>query len=294
MARGIRRIKWSVVASIILLAIILALSVADWLSGGLRTFWMEHPFLTGSLSSTLFLLLGATLVQDWMARRDESRLRIIILVACGALARAPLAQRRMMWFLANGGTLVEDGDFRGDSSLTSQIRNALARNRIPEASENLVINGTLSAPAVERRLEILARDPEWLSAAYSLLRAVSQGFRAVIARWAPLLAGSDRSAQILIELAQQSDELTRVQVMLLPIARQQADGLSDETIQDLAQAWGKALANAVALDEALTRLSGKRGPEWVCDARSLLCADDVARLRERDARKATRTMRLQI
>lgn len=294
MARGISRLKWSMVASISLLAIILALSVADWLSGELRTFWMEHTFLTGSLSSTLFLLLGATLVQDWMARRDESRLRIIILVACGALARAPLAQRRMMWFLVNGGALLEDGDFRGDPSLTSQIRNALARNRIPEASENLVINGTLRAPAVERRLEILARDPEWLNAAYSLLRAVSHGFRSVIARWAPLLTGSDRSANILIELAQQSDELTRVQVMLLPIARQQADLLSDEAVQDLARVWGKALANAVALDEALTRLSGKRGPVWTCDARSLLCADDVARLRERDARTTTRTMRLHI
>lgn len=275
-----------------LLAIILGLTATDWPAEELRPFWTEHPFFTGSLSSALFLLLGATLVQDWMDRRDEARLRLIILVACGSLARAPLAQRRMMWFLANGGTLVEDVDFRGDPTLTTQIRSVLVRNHLPECGEHLVINGSSSVPSVERSLEILAKDAEWLIAAYSLLRGLSHGFRSVIARWAPLLAGTDRSARILAELAHQSEELTRLQVILLPVARQQSDGLSDEGIQKLVLAWRKALANAVALDEALTRLSGKRGTGWTGDGRRLLGADDVARLRERDLRRTTGTMRL--
>ncbi|MGW7614161.1 hypothetical protein ACWGKW_44500 [Streptomyces sp. NPDC054766] len=188
--------------------------------------------------------------------------------------------------------MVEDVDFRGDPTLTAQIRSVLVRNHLPEFGEHLVINGTSSVPSVERSLEILAKDAEWLIAAYSLLRGLSHGFRSVIARWAPLLAGTDRSARILAELAHQSEELTRLQVILLPVARQQSDGLSDEGIQKLVLAWRKALANAVALDEALTRLSGKRGTGWTGDGRRLLGADDVARLRERDLRRTTGTMRL--
>lgn len=292
MARGAYRRKWGMALSAGLVAVILALTATDWPGGELRTFWNQHPFLTGSLSSVLFLLLGATLVQDWVARREESRLRLIILVACGSLARAPLAQRRMMWFLVNGGSFVEDRDFSADPTLSAQIKRALARNDLPEIAEYSVLNDAAGAPSREQRLEILAKDPDWLIAAYSLLRGLSHDFRAVMARWAPLLSGTDRSAAILEELAMQSNELTRIQVMFLPVAREQLRELSDEEIQRLAQAWGKALTNAVAMDEGLTRLSGKRGSNWTTDGRKLLDLDDMDRLRERDLRRAARSMRL--
>lgn len=294
MASGAYRSKWGLVLSIGLVLIILALTATDWPGGKLRTFWNQHSFLTGSLSSVLFLLLGATLVQDWVARRDESRLRLIILVACGSLARAPLAQRRMMWFLLNGGSFVEDRDFREDPNLSAQIKHALARNNLPEVAEHLVLNDASVTPSAQQRLEILAKDPDWLIAAYSLLRGLSHDFRAVMARWAPLLSGTDRSAAILEELAMQSDELTHIQVMALPVAREQLRELNDEEIQRLAQSWGRALANAIAMDESLTRLSGKRGSDWTSDGRKLLDPDDRDRLRGRDSRRAAGRMRLYV
>ncbi|MFD5428202.1 hypothetical protein [Streptomyces sp. NPDC127084] len=268
------------------------MTATEWPGGELSTFWSQHPFFTGSLSSVLFLLLGATLVQDWVARRDESRLRLIILVACGSLARAPLAQRRMMWFLLNGGDFVEDRDFRQDRDLSAQIKRTLTRNNLPEVAERLALNNYSCDPSTQRRLEILARDRDWLIAAYSLLRGVSHDFRAVIARWAPLLSGTDRSAALLEELAMQADELTKIQVMVLPVAREQRVQLNDEEIQQLVQSWGRALANAVAMDEALTRLSGKRGSDWTSDGRKLLDPADSDRLRERDLRRAAGGMRL--
>jgi hypothetical protein len=198
----------------------------------------------------------------------------------------------MMWFLLNGGDLVEDRDFRQDLGLSAQIKRTLARHNLPEVAEHLALNGGSGDPSMQRRLEILARDRDWLIAAYSLLRGVSHDFRAVIARWAPLLSGTDRSAAILEELAIQVDELTKIQVMVLPVARGQLMELNDEQIRQLAQAWRRALANAVAMDEALTRLSGKRGSQWTSDGRRLLDPADSDRLRERDLHRAAGGMRL--
>ncbi|WP_345601358.1 hypothetical protein, partial [Streptomyces coacervatus] len=110
------------------MVVIAGLTATDWPQGSLRSFWNQHAFLAGSLSSVLFLALGATLVEEWIARRDEARLRLVILVACGALARAPLAQRRVMWFALNGGHFLEDADFRLDRESADRIRAILTRH----------------------------------------------------------------------------------------------------------------------------------------------------------------------
>ncbi|MFK4101678.1 hypothetical protein ACI2L1_16665 [Streptomyces sp. NPDC019531] len=240
----------------------------------------------------LFLALGATLIEEWIARRDEARLRLVILVACGALARAPLAQRRVMWFALNGGHLIEDADFRLNPDLADRMKTILARHALPEIKENDVIHEVVRPPGTASRISVLAADPEWARTAYDLLRGCSHGFRVITARWAPLLTGTDRSAAILEEVALQSEQLTQVQVRLLPVARGRVREFQPGEIDELGELWRREFANSIALDEALTQLSGKRGPGWVTDGRNLLETPDVDALRARDSARERRSMRL--
>ncbi|MFD3620653.1 hypothetical protein ACFWWT_36565 [Streptomyces sp. NPDC058676] len=274
-----------------LVVVIVGLTVTDWPQGSLRSFWNQHAFLAGSLSSVLFLALGATLVEEWIARRDEARLRLVILVACGALARAPLAQRRVMWFALNGGHFIEDADFRFDGESADRIRAILARHDLAEVTENDAINEVVVPPTASR-ISVLAADPEWAGAAYELLRGCSHGFRAITARWAPLLTGTDTSAAILEEIALQSEQLTQIQVRLLPVARGRVREFQPGEIDELGEVWRREFANSIALDEALTQLSGKRGPGWVTDGRKLLEATDLEALRVRESARERRSMRL--
>lgn len=275
-----------------LVVVIAALTATDWPQGGLRSFWNQHAFLAGSLSSVLFLALGATLVDDWIARRDQARLRLVILVACGALARAPLAQRRVMWFALNGGHFFEDADFRLDHESADRIRAILIRHGLHEIKENDVINGAAVPPGMASRISELVNDPEWAQAAYDLLRECSHGIRSIMARWASLLTGTDKSAAILEDIALQSEQLTQVQVKLLPVARGRVMEFQPEEIDELGELWRKAFANSIALDEALTRLSGKRGSGWITDGRQLLEGTDLEALRTRDSVTERRSMRL--
>lgn len=275
-----------------LVAVIVGLTVTDWPEGSLRSFWNQHAFLAGSLSSALFLVLGATLVKEWMARRDEARLRLVILVACGALARAPLAQRRAMWFALNGGHFIEDADFRLAPEAADQIRTILARHDLAEVKENDAINELVVPPGVASRISVLAADPKWAQTAYDLLRECSHGCRVIMARWAPLLTGTDKSAAILEEIALQSDQLTQVQVMLLRVARGRVREFQPGDIDELGELWRKEFANSIALEAALTQLSGKRGPDWAPDGWNLLEATDLEALRAREPVGERRSMRL--
>ncbi|MDF2269266.1 hypothetical protein P2Q00_28060 [Streptomyces coacervatus] len=240
----------------------------------------------------LFLALGATLVEEWIARRDEARLRLVILVACGALARAPLAQRRVMWFALNGGHFLEDADFRLDRESADRIRAILTRHGLPEIKENDAINEVAVPPGMASRISVLANDPEWAQTAYDLLRGCSHGIRVIMARWAALLTGTDKSAAILEDIALQSEQLTQVQVRLLPVARGRVREFQPGEIDELGELWRRAFANSIALDEALTQLSGKRGPDWITDGRNLLEAMDLEALRTRDSVPERRSMRL--
>ncbi|MFF4353825.1 hypothetical protein [Streptomyces sp. NPDC001530] len=139
---------------------------------------------------------------------------------------------------------------------------------------------------------MLAADPEWVQTAYDLLRGCSHGFRVIMARWAPLLTGTDTSAAILEEIALQTEQLTQVQVRLLPVARGRVREFQPGKIDELGELWRKEFANSIALDEALTQLSGKRGPGWVTDGRNLLEATDLEALRARESVRVRRSMRL--
>ncbi|GAA2613438.1 hypothetical protein GCM10010304_77620 [Streptomyces roseoviolaceus] len=280
------------VASGGLVAVIVGLTVTDWPLGGLRSFWNQHSFLAGALSSVLFLALGATLVEEWIARRDEARLRLVKLVACAALARAPLAQRRAMWFALHGGHFIEDADFRLKRETLDRTRAILARQNLAEVKENDVLNEVVEPPDAASRISILASDPEWAQTAYDLLRDCSHGFRVITARWAPLLAGTDASAAILEEIALQPEQLTQVQVKLLPVARGRVSSFHPDEVEELSELWRRKFANSIALDEGLTQLSGKRGPSWVTDGRRLLEPADLEVLRAREAMRDTRSMRL--
>ncbi|MFG2472320.1 hypothetical protein ACGFXB_43775 [Streptomyces canus] len=240
----------------------------------------------------LYLALGATLVEEWIARRDEARLRLVILVACGALARAPLAQRRVMWFALNGGHFIEDADFQLAPESADRVRAILARHDLAEVKENDAINEVAVPPGTAVRISVLATDPEWAQTAYDLLRGCSHGCRVIMARWAPLLTGTDTSAAILEEIALQSEQLTQVQVLLLRVARGRVSEFQPEEIDELGELWRKEFANSIALEGALTQLSGKRGPGWVPDGWNLLEATDLEALRARESVGERRSMRL--
>lgn len=193
----------------------------------------------------------------------------------------------------NGGQFIGDADFGIDAESMRRVRDVLARHDLAEVKENDVINRAAAMPpGAASRISVLAADPEWAETTYDLLRGCSHGFRVIMARWAPLLTGTDRSAAILEEMALQSEQLTQVQVMLLPLARGRVSEVQPEAIDELGELWRREFANSIALDEALTQLSGKRGPSWVTDGRHLLEGTDLEALRARELVRERRPMRL--
>jgi hypothetical protein len=86
--------------------------VTDWPLGLMSEFWAAHSMLTNVVSSLLFLLFGATIVEAWLSREDSRRFRVIQAAAFSSLSNSPLTQRRALWFLVNGGKIMGNADFR--------------------------------------------------------------------------------------------------------------------------------------------------------------------------------------
>jgi hypothetical protein len=263
------------VTAIVTVLIVVALGLSDWPIGTLQAFWTDHAMLTNLLSGMIFVGIGLTVVEQWLARREEIRLRLVTSVAYSSVARATQGQARMMWFAAYGGVFINDLDFNIAESGRDRIRSVIRRLKLEEVNENDARSGIVVAPQVlaDRMLQLLA-DDEWLGLCYNILRGALQSCRIVIARWMPLLASTKQSSYLLAELAAQADELGRL-VNLLVRAVRYGDDL-DEDHKRFQVAWRPSFSNAVVLTEGLSALRGHgKGLTWTPSSyRNLLTDED--------------------
>jgi len=269
------------------LLLVVALALSDIVLPAAAAFWSEHAMFTNLVSSVAFVLLTVTFVDLLLERGRSARREAVTSVAYNAIARAPMGQRRIMWHLVHGGEFVASPDFSVPSDTTERLRAERRAANLDEADETTVMVDATAAPDMAAATAALAARREWVLLAYGVLRDASYGFRLVIARWSALMIAGDDSVRVLSELGRQAEEFADLVVALLPVVREQRAALTDEERAAFVSRWNCAFANAIALDEALIRLGGERGPGWTSAARRLLSATDHAAL-ERSPRSSLR------
>jgi hypothetical protein len=294
----LRRVKavYMFIRSFRLLAILSAVlflisAASDWPLGVLKNFWSSHSLLTNLYSEALFVVIGISVIEHYLHRRNDRRLALVAAVASDAAGRGPLSQWRTMWFLVNGGEYISDLDFPISSARIKGIRNALQRNGFPEVKESEVRAASAPLPDLTERLTLLTTDRQWVSLAYSILREFTFRFRILIARWSPLLASTTESGDVLLDLAAQAQELTDLFIRLRPIAMEGRSSLTPDEFVQLIEHWRMALCNAIAMDHALAHFSGQPSFPWSTGSRLLLAEAD-RQLATNTLYKRTGTMRI--
>ncbi|ANY05758.1 hypothetical protein [Pseudonocardia sp. HH130630-07] len=225
-------------------ALVLVLVLGDWPSGVLTEFWAEHAMLTNVVSSLLFLLVGATLVEWWIARQDARRYRIIEVTAYGAVARAPLAARRALWGLLNGGTGSGDADFGIREHERTEIEAAFARRGLAPASELEIVHRVAPLPPDVERLAVLIGDERWRRTALTVIRRAIDSARVITARWAQVMLSAQRSAETLGAIGVVIEDLRRVRRILHELSGPGADPADVDRIRAAAIAWRTAFVHA--------------------------------------------------
>ena len=280
--------------------IALALSDAQPAASG---FWSQHAMLTNLVSSAAFAVLTVTVIEAWVHRQEERRtaairraeerrLTVVRSAAYNAVARAPIAQRRIMWFLVHGGELHRVPEFEIPEPHTAQLRAILARLELGETSEHDVMRGGVVRPRLPDRFPRLAQDEQWRRLVHDVLLDAVHAFRVLVARWSSLLLTTDESLAALRDLAAQAEQFSRVFVEF--DASKPGSNYRDDQLHHRQQLWARAFANAVALEEALIDKGGERntvGGHFHTPGRRLLAPDDLDALEGR-APRATSSLRL--
>jgi hypothetical protein len=257
------------------------LVLLDWPLGYAGHFYAAHAILAGLISSAIPVGIGATVIKAYIDRQDKIRWNAASQVAYNSLSRAPLAQRRIMWFLLCGGTYVSDRDFPLERSTLTDVGEILDRFELSQLSEEeAFIDGR---PDFESRLDLLVRDRDWQMVAYAALRDTSHGFRVIIARWAPLLSSTQEGQTILRHVASQEKELTRLYIKLVPTVRR-GDKLGSVVRSDFTEAWHRTFANAVVLNAYLARMGEEYGRQDVMLGRHFLTSTQLELLRMKESR----------
>jgi hypothetical protein len=287
-------------------AVVVGLAVSDGPPASLSGFWSQHAMLTNLVSSAAFAVLTVTVIEAWLHRREEQRaaaveqaeqqrLTVVRSAAYNAVARAPIAQRRIMWFLVHGGELRRVPEFEIPEIHAGRLRAILARLGLEETSEDDVMHGLVPAPDFAGRFPALTQDEQWRQVVHDVLLDAVHGFRVLVARWSSLLLTTEESLGALKDLAGQAEEFSRVFVEFA--ARRPASDYRDERLRHRQRLWTRAFANAVALEEALIDKGGERGTSgghFHTPGRLLLLPDDLAALEQRrpGADAATSSLRL--
>ncbi|MGH3777029.1 MAG: hypothetical protein ACRDRR_15090 [Pseudonocardiaceae bacterium] len=276
------------------IAAVVGVAVTDWPLGSLSTFWSEHAMLTNLVSSAVFAVITVTIIEWWLRsqeerhndarrREEERRLTIVRLVAYNAVARAPIAQRRIMWFLVHGGELRPVPEFEISGQHVRELRATLARLGLSETSEHRVMLHGEERPSLSGRFRALAQDEQWRRLVHVVLLDVVHSFRLLVARWSALLLTTQESARALKDLAAQAEELSRVFVEF--DAGKPASNYVGDELRKRQLLWSRAFANSVALEEALIDKGGERatvGERFRTPGRNLLLLADRRKLEGRD------------
>ncbi|MGD9531305.1 hypothetical protein [Pseudonocardia sp.] len=276
----------------------LVLALADGLLAPVSAFWSAHSMLTNVVASGIFTIVTVTVIEGWLrnqerhrraaeAEQERRRLRIVRSVAYNAVARGPIAQRRIMWFLLHGGELRPVPEFRVSDGYAAELRAILARLDLPETSEHDVMDHVADRPCSTARFDVLALDRHWRSLVHDVLLDVVHSFRVLVARWSPLLLTTEEGRHTLTDLAAQVEELSAVFVTLG--GRRPVSGSAAGRLDAHRDLWRRAFANAVAMEEKLIDLGGERhtdGRRFTTPGRALLPPTDLARITGRDAQEA--------
>ena len=181
-----------------------AVALTDWPLTTLSGFWSDHAMLTNLVSSAVFAGFTITVIERWLRRQEErqdesrrrseqQRLTVVRSAAYNAVARGPIAQRRIMWFLLHGGEFRRVPEFDIVAGHDRELRATLARLDLVETSEHDVMDGMVARPALAPRLAVLAADEPWRRLVHDVLLDVVHHFRVLIARWSALLLTTDES-----------------------------------------------------------------------------------------------------
>lgn len=299
--RGLRR---RILIAGVAIGIVVGVAVTDWPLGSLSSFWSAHAMLTNLVSSAVFAVITVTVIEWWLrsqekrqndARRceEERRLTIVRLVAYNAVARAPIAQRRIMWFLIHGGELRPVPEFEVCEHHILELRAILARLGLSETSEHMVMLHGRERPSLSSRFRVLAQDGQWRGLVHVVLGDAVHSFRLLVARWSALLLTTEESVKALKDLAAQAEELSRIFVEF--DSSKPTSNYAGEELEKRQLLWSRAFANSVALEEALIDKGGERkdvGEHFRTPGRNLLPPADRRQLESRDNGSIPPSLRL--
>ena len=128
--------------------------------------WSQHAMLTNLVSSAAFTVVTVTVMEAVGAppagaahrRRaagGAAALTVVRSAAYNAVARAPIAQRRIMWFLVHGGELRRLPEFEISETHAGRLRAVLARHGLAEVSEDDVMRGGVPRPGLVDRFSTI-------------------------------------------------------------------------------------------------------------------------------------------
>jgi hypothetical protein len=289
-----RGFRWRGLIAGLSIGAVVGVAVTDWPFGSLSIFWSEHAMLTNLVSSAVFAVITVTIIEWWLRsqeerqndarrREEERRLITVRLVAYNAVARAPIAQRRIMWFLVHGGELQPVPEFEISDQHVWELRAVLARLGLSETSEHMVMLHGSERPSLSDRFQPLAQDEQWRRLVHVVLRDAVHSFRLLVARWSALLLTTEESVRALKDLAAQAEELSRVFVEF--DSGKPTSNYVGEELRKRQILWSCTFANSVALEEALIDKGGERkdvGERFRTPGRNLLSAADRRKLENRD------------
>ena len=204
---------WRVIGVAAVVLVVVA-AVTDVLLKPLSDFWSQHSMLTNLVASGVFTAVTVTVIERWLKnqeqrqrdareeeerqrlegreREEQRRLAVVRSVAYNAVARGPIAQRRIMWFLLHGGELRFVPEFRISDEHMHELCRILARLDLTETSEHDVMDEVTDRPCSAARFDVLAQDRHWRRLVHEVLLDVVHTFRALVARWSALLPVAHR------------------------------------------------------------------------------------------------------
>lgn len=208
------------------------------LLGVTKPFFVPRAFLAGFTSGALLLGLGVLVIDATLAARDRRRWHRVAAVAYRALANEAGDTRRRLDELVFGRP--PRGAWWAVADTTIAAERILDRGK-PD----------LSAAKRDRqaRVTVLAADSRWRANAWQGVRNVKRLGWASVARWAPVMLSSSRSAVDLDRLAGLNDEVARLQMLL-------DDGIERSSAEEIGAAWARVARLATALEDELLGQAG--------------------------------------
>ncbi|WP_345421714.1 hypothetical protein [Actinomycetospora chlora] len=228
--------------------LLLAIVVSDWPTGVLSDFWAGHAMLTNIVSSLVFVVLGATLVERWLSRQENRRAEIITATALGAMANVPCAYQNALWFLLNGQAVHVDVDFRVTDAEQAVVAGILASHGFDVVAQTDVARGGAVPPEDVARLAVLLQDRQWVLTAHDLLLRTNQTARLILARWAQLMIASKETTRSLRQVTDLIDDIDEIRMSMNPINKH--DRLATHADRELfVRRWRAGFVNAAVLYE---------------------------------------------